>query len=122
MKDVEREQATELFGTAKEPSGLASKVFELPYLRTCCGFTDCEQIMGIKSRTFDLPSGDVNSTVNGVGSIEKSNRVKLTEKEKKRVEVLIRNAKTLQEIARLEKELNEGRIPGGGGAGDEMEE
>ena len=37
------------------------------------------------------------------------------------MEALIRNAKSLQEIARLEKELNEGRIPGGGGEGDEME-
>lgn len=48
--------------------------------------------------------------------------MKLTDKEKKRVEAMIRNAKSLQEITRLEKELNEGRIPGGTGAGDEMEE
>lgn len=48
--------------------------------------------------------------------------MKLTDKEKKRVEMLIRNAKSLQEITRLEKELNEGRIPGGAGGGDEMEE
>lgn len=40
---------------------------------------------------------------------------------------MIQNAKSLQEIARLEKELNEGRVPGGrlggGGAGtnDDME-
>ena len=77
--------------------------------------------MGIKSRTFDVPSGGIESTVNGSGSMEKVNRVKLTGKERKRVELLIRNAKSLQEITRLEKELNEGRIPGGGG-GDEMEE
>lgn len=39
------------------------------------------------------------------------------------MEALIRNAKSLQEISRLEKELNEGRIPTGGvGAGEEMEE
>ena len=74
--------------------------------------------MGIKSRTFDIPS---SSLANGtVSSSNKVSRVKLTEKEKKRVEALIRNAKSLQEIGRLEKELNEGRIPGGGG--DEMEE
>ena len=36
--------------------------------------------------------------------------------------MLIRNAKSLQEITRLEKELNEGKIPGGAVDGDEMEE
>ncbi len=80
--------------------------------------------MGIKSRTFDIPSsssGLANGTATAAG--DKSYRVKLTEKEKKRVEALIRNAKSLAEITRLEKELNEGRIPaGGGGDGDEMEE
>ena len=38
------------------------------------------------------------------------------------MEALIRNAKSLQEITRLEKELNEGRIPAGAAGGDEMEE
>ena len=37
------------------------------------------------------------------------------------MEALIRNAKSLAEISRLEKELNEGRVPAGGGV-DEMEE
>ena len=74
--------------------------------------------MGIKSCTFDVPS---TSLANGAASAgDKSYRVKLTDKEKKRVEGLIRNAKSLQEIMRLEKELNDGRIPQGGG--DEMEE
>ena len=102
VRDGEREKASDLFGTLDEPSALASK------------------IMGIKSRTFDVPS---LGTVNGVreaSSTDRVSRVKLTEKEKKRVEGLIRNAKSLQEIARLEKELNEGRIPGGGV--DAMEE
>ena len=66
--------------------------------------------MGIKSRTFDIPS-TASGAASGGG---KAYRVKLTEKEKKRVEELIRNAKSLQEITRLEKELNEGRVPGGG--------
>ncbi|KAG7004954.1 hypothetical protein G7Y79_00022g051750 [Physcia stellaris] len=101
VKDAERAKANELFGTFKEPSALASK------------------IMGIKSRTFDIPS--VSGIANGVIPGDKSYRVKLTEKEKKHVEALIRNAKSLQEITRLEKELNEGRIPGGGG-GDKMDE
>jgi len=73
--------------------------------------------MGIKSRTFDVPS---SAHVNGGPQTDKSYRVNLTDKEKKRVEALIRNAKSLQEISRLEKELNEGRIPGNDGA-DEME-
>ena len=64
--------------------------------------------MGVKSRTFDIPDG-ATAPVNGT----KAYRVKLTDKEKKRVEELIRNAKSLQDIARLEKELNEGKIPGG---------
>lgn len=57
--------------------------------------------MGIKSRTFDIPS--TSADANGVVPGDKSYRVKLTEKEKKRVETLIRNAKSLQEITRLEK-------------------
>jgi U2 small nuclear ribonucleoprotein A' len=100
VKDSERSKAKELFGTANEPSALASK------------------IMGVKTRTFDIPS-DINGSAPG----SKVARVKLTDKEKKRVEELIRNAKSLSEITRLEKELNEGRIPGGAfGGGDEIEE
>ena len=38
-------------------------------------------------------------------------RVKLSESERKKVEKLIREAKSLQDIIRLERELNEGRIP-----------
>lgn len=81
--------------------------------------------MGVKSRTFDVPSSvNGSSSVSG-GQSDKVYRVKLTEKEKKRVEHLIKNARSLQEIAKLEKELNEGRVPGGGGGGgggeDEME-
>lgn len=78
------------------------------------------QIIGIKSRTFDIPIAIANGTATTTPG-EKAYRVKLTEKEKKRVEALIRNAKSLAEISRLEKELNEGRVPAGGGV-DEMEE
>lgn len=77
--------------------------------------------MGVKSRTFDVPSAGISSLANGTGSADKVSRVKLTEKEKKKVEKLIKNAKSLQEISRLEKELNEGRIPRGVGV-DEMED
>ena len=83
--------------------------------------------MGVKSRTFDVPSSA--ASINGPlgasgGPADKVYRVKLTEKERQRVEHMIKNAKSLQEIAKLEKELNEGRVPGGGGADgddDEME-
>jgi U2 small nuclear ribonucleoprotein A' len=34
---------------------------------------------------------------------------------------MIKNAKSLQEIARLEKEINEGRIPKGAGDDDAMD-
>ncbi|RMJ23083.1 hypothetical protein PHISP_06059 [Aspergillus sp. HF37] len=100
VKDVERAKAKELFGTEKEPSALASKV------------------MGIKSRTFDVPSGGVADRA----PAEKTSRVKLTDKERKRVEQMIREAKSLHEITRLEKELNEGRIPGGALDGGDVEE
>lgn len=40
-------------------------------------------------------------------------KIKLTAKERKRFEDLLRNAKTLREIERLEKDMAEGRIPAG---------
>jgi len=78
--------------------------------------------MGVKSRTFDIPT-TANGTTTTTSSRTntdggKAYRVKLTDKEKKRVEEMIRNAKSLQEITRLEKELNEGRIPGVAGGED----
>jgi U2 small nuclear ribonucleoprotein A' len=74
--------------------------------------------MGIKTKTFDIPSS------NGVSSGSSKNyRVKLTDKERKKVEELIKNAKSLQDIIRLEKELNEGRVPAGAQSHDDaMEE
>ncbi|KAL2826173.1 leucine-rich repeat-domain-containing protein [Aspergillus pseudoustus] len=91
VKDAERTKATELFGTSEGPSALASK------------------IIGVKSRTFDVPSGGATDRA----PAEKGLRVKLTDKERKRIEKMIREAKSLAEITRLERELNEGRIPGG---------
>ena len=104
MKDAERKTATDLFGTFAAPTSLASK------------------IAGIKSRTFDIPSSTSSLNAGGSGgSGEKAYRVKLTEKERGKVEEMIRNAKSLQEIARLEKELMDGRVPSGARE-DEMEE
>lgn len=104
---MERDEATELFGTVEAPSVLASKVGSLISVKLLSFLSlITRKIMGIKSRTFDVPS-----VASGLES-GKAYRVKLTPEEKKRVEELIRNAKSLQEITRLEKELNEGRIPG----------
>jgi U2 small nuclear ribonucleoprotein A' len=75
--------------------------------------------MGVKSKTFDIPAANDSTT----SSATKSLRVKLTDKERKKVEELIRNAKSLQDIIRLEKELNEGRVPAAAlGDMDAMEE
>lgn len=59
--------------------------------------------MGVKSRTFDLggPPGAAK---------EKEFRTKLTDAEKKAIEAKIKAAKSLDEIARLEKELRDGTI------------
>jgi len=120
VKDAERKKAKELFGTATEPSALASKVCQPAWLlpNTRPRSSRCGQIMGVKSRTFDVPS-----TNGAYTSSNKNYRVKLTDKERKKVEELIRNAKSLQDIVRLEKELNEGRVPAGAQDGDDaMEE
>ncbi|KAL9616897.1 MAG: hypothetical protein Q9160_008286 [Pyrenula sp. 1 TL-2023] len=109
IRDVERQQATELFGGDPDaPTLLASK------------------ILNVKSRTFDpgVPSAELDGTRGGVGG-GKALRVKLTEQERKRVQKMIREAKDLREITRLERELREGRVPGGaaggGGPGEAME-
>lgn len=67
--------------------------------------------MGIKSRTFD--PGVATNGVNGAQGSRRGMTMKLTDKEKKKVEELIRNAKSLSEISMLEKALNEGRLPPG---------
>jgi U2 small nuclear ribonucleoprotein A' len=99
VKDVERHKAKDLFGTDEEPSALVSK------------------ILGTKSRTFEVGATATNGRA---APADKVMRVKLTETERKRVEKMIREAKSLQEIARLEKELNDGRIPAGAADGDRM--
>ena len=74
------------------------------------------KIMGVKSKTFDVPNG-----VSGRAQGEKVMRVKLSETERKRVAEMIKNAKSFQEISRLEKDLQEGRIPAGAADSDRME-
>lgn len=60
----------------------------------------------MKSRTFDVSAAPSAPAEKGI-------RVQLSAAERKVVEKMIHEAKSLQEITRLEKELNEGRIPGG---------
>lgn len=82
-------------------------------------FTDTvdSQIMGIKSKTFNVSASDGDASV---GS--KMKRLKLTDKEKQRLQERIKKASSLEEIIRLEKELEEGRLPPGILGDDAMEE
>ena len=78
--------------------------------------------MGVKSSRFDIgvpATGGAGAAGPGTGS--KLSRIKLTEAERKRLQDRIKNATSLEEIIRLEKELNEGRLPLGI-QGDAMEE
>lgn len=91
MRLSEREGAKELFGDdAGSMSALA------------------REILGKKSAA--AVGGGLAGREGGVST---GGRVKLTAKERKKVETMIRNAKSLQEIEKLERELNEGRVPGG---------
>jgi U2 small nuclear ribonucleoprotein A' len=72
--------------------------------------------MGVKSKTFDV------SATSGAAGTSKISRLKLTEKEKKKLKEMIKNAQSLEEILRLETALNEGRLPPGVVFDDEMEE
>ncbi|KAJ4339838.1 Serine/threonine-protein kinase [Ascochyta clinopodiicola] len=85
VKDIERNKAAELFGTTEEPTELASK------------------IMGVKSKGFVVP------TTNGSDGYTKD-RI-YTDDEKKRMRAAIQAASSLAEMARLEKDFAEGRIP-----------
>jgi U2 small nuclear ribonucleoprotein A' len=74
--------------------------------------------MGTKSNTFDVsatngPSGATTSRIA---------RLKLTDKERKKLQDMIKKASSLEEIIRLEKALNEGRLPPGVIVDDAMEE
>ncbi|KAJ5246362.1 U2 small nuclear ribonucleoprotein A [Penicillium chermesinum] len=91
VKQAERIKARELFGTREAPTELAAK------------------IMGIKS----VVSVASNGAGAGESKSEQPVRLKLTAAEKKRVQEMILNATSLQEVARLEKDLAEGRVPAG---------
>ena len=99
VRTVEREEAKELLGTQDEPSELAAK------------------IRGVKSKTFDASS---SVAAKGAGGAGKAMRTQLTASEKQRVQEMIKNARSLAEIARIEKDLAEGRIPQGAADADRM--
>ncbi|KAI6382060.1 U2 snRNP complex subunit [Pyricularia grisea] len=101
VKQAEREHAKEIFGTEAEPTELALK------------------IIGTKSNSLDKAAKTANAA-STAGS--KLSRIKLTDEERQRLQERIKNAKSLDEILRLEKELNEGRLPAGIHASDMMEE
>ncbi|KAL8347312.1 hypothetical protein RB601_003189 [Gaeumannomyces tritici] len=101
VKLAEREHATSLFGTAEEPTELAIK------------------IKGNKSKTG---AAAATSKTDSAGLTSKLSRVKLTDGERKKLRERIKKATSLDEILRLEKELNEGRLPAGIHGSDAMED
>lgn len=120
VKQAEREQAKELFGTTDEPTELANTVcFLAPESKPAMSdryanllFTH-KQIKGIKTKTFDVGAGAGANGAAGSGPGSKLARLKLTDKEKRKLQDLIKKADSLEEIIRLEKALNEGRLPPG---------
>lgn len=98
VKDAERKQAKELFGTPEEPTELAKSV------------------LAAKSSTSAFASGQV--TANG----GKASNFKASDEEKKRFQALVTKASSLAEVQKLEKMYNEGRLPPGLMDGDAMDE
>jgi len=75
--------------------------------------------MGFRSKTFDVTAAA--SSTSGA-SASRLSRLKLTDKERKKLQEMIKKAESLEEIIRLEKALNEGRLPPGIMVDDAMEE
>lgn len=65
------------------------------------------QIMGTKATAFDVAANG------STGVTSKLSRLKLTGKERKKLQDLVKKATSLEEIIRLEKALQEGRLPPG---------
>ncbi|KAI0538461.1 L domain-like protein [Xylaria digitata] len=103
VKDVERTHATELFGRPESPTELAKR------------------IMDAKSKVFSS-SSSLENPGGATGLSMRMSRIKLTDKEKKRLQDMIKRATSLDEITRLETMLREGRLPAGVHLNDEMEE
>ena len=100
VKDVEREQSKSLFGTPSEPTDLAAK------------------IKGVKTKTFDANAAAIATNGRAGG---KAIRTKLTDTETARLKELLNSKKlTLDDFAKIEKDLAEGRIPRGVADADRM--
>ena len=100
VRDIDRREAKELLGTLTEPTEVASK------------------IRGVKSKTFD--SGPTTNGKTPAASGGKAFRAVLTDSEKKRVQEMLQNAKSMAEIDRIERDLAEGRVPRGTADADRM--
>ena len=99
VKDAERNKAKELFGTFDEPTELAQSITAV--------------------RSGKTQSYSAAPTINGASG---NKRMKITETEKKKFEALVRKAKTLAEVQKLEKMFSEGRLPAEVSEGDGMDE
>ncbi|KAF3915224.1 Centriolin [Dactylellina cionopaga] len=84
VKDAERKEAAKLFGTEEDPTPTAAK------------------ILGVKSRHFDVSATEARG--------DKNFKTTYTQSEKLHIQDMIRNAKSLEEVARLEKQLREGTL------------
>ncbi|KAF2728987.1 U2 small nuclear ribonucleoprotein A [Polyplosphaeria fusca] len=102
VRQSERETAFQLFGTPSSPTDLA------------------KQILTVKS----APGLTVPRFANGAAAADKETGVKkmYTQEEQERFRKMVGAAKTVDEVARLEKDWAEGRIPSEVLRGDAMEE
>jgi len=87
VRAAERAKAAELFGTADEPTALTTK------------------IMGQKSKGVVVPTFSTN------GDDEGHKQRIWTDEERKKMRAAIQAASSLAEIAKLEKDFAEGRMP-----------
>ncbi|CAK7266775.1 U2 snRNP complex subunit [Sporothrix epigloea] len=111
VKDAERSKAEELFGSHTLPTELAKKIMSVQSKR-----------LDVVSSLARSGSGDGRASASSAPATSRLSRMKLSDGERKRLQERIRTASSLDEIARLEKELAEGRLPTGIAAGDAMEE
>lgn len=89
MKDVERSAAKEIFGTVDEPTELA---------------------LSIKAKKTAQFAPSMKASVNGAA---KRSKIELTAKEKARYKELIQKADSVEVMAKLQKDFEEGKIPEG---------